>query len=163
MVKKITRNAILIAFNVSVGLMIHIPIGREIFTPLMASVFICAFLLGKKQGMIIGGLSGLILNILLQLWLWAPVTLIVYSLMGYVAGLLGHHSKNNVSRLLAVLSCWVILVIGYLIGGSVMFGSIEIGLSGVILNIMQGAVSGAVALSVFPLIKNAMGYRLEKI
>jgi|GEM_PF-77280 len=161
--KQLTLCAVLIAFTVVMGTVVSIPIGREVFTLANTSVFVSAFLLGKKEGLVIGALSGLLIDGLLGFWLWAPVTLLVYGTMGFVAGLMGVHTKSFTSRLMAMILCWAILVGGYLLGGTIILGSFAAALAGIGLNIAQGAIGGAIAMSVYPILKPVLVTRLKNI
>ncbi|MDR2833873.1 MAG: ECF transporter S component [Streptococcaceae bacterium] len=159
--KKLTLTSMLIAFTVVMGLVVKIPVGREMFTLANVVVFISAFLLGKKQGLIIGSLSGLLIDGIAGFWIWAPVTLLVYGLMGFVAGYFGEQKKSNISRIIGMILCWLILVGGYFVGGAIIFGSFAVATAGIPVNVMQGGLGFVIALAIYPVLKPVLGKRVH--
>ncbi|HDM23500.1 ECF transporter S component [archaeon] len=84
-----------------------------------AMVMISALLFGPIVGMIAGGVGSALADMVLGYGWWAPYTLIIKGLEGLVAGLL---YKKLRSKILATLPAGAIMVLGYLLVETVLYG-----------------------------------------
>ena len=57
-------------------------------------LFIAAILFGRKVGAIVGGVGMALFDLLSGWTLWAPFTLVIVGLMGYVTGLIAEHKQK---------------------------------------------------------------------
>lgn len=130
--QEIVLLSILTALTVVLGYF-HLPTPTGFVTLLDAGVFFTAFYLGKKEGAIVGGLSGLLLDLLLGYPQWAFFSLIFHGAQGYFAGWTGRMRATGL--LLATLS----MVGGYFLATSLMT-NVGDGLAGVLGNFLQNAV-----------------------
>lgn len=106
-------------------------------------ILLIAIFFGKKSGMIAGGIGSALADILSGYAHWALFTLIIKALMGYVAGSVSNYrySKSKFFSLntsIASILTIVTMVVGYLIGGTILKGNFMTALTSVPANITQG-------------------------
>lgn len=113
-VKLLVKYALMIALTAASTMLINIPApGASGYFNLGDSmVFIAAILLGPKGGFIAGGIGSALADILLGYTLWAPFTLLIKGIEGYLAGyLLATFGKKHPMLALIPAALW--MVIGY--------------------------------------------------
>ena len=81
---------------------------------------------------------------------WAPFTLVIVALMGYVSGLVTEKKKNTGSIILGIILALVIKIVGYYIAEIVIYGNWVAPITSIPGNIVQVVVGGIIA---FPIIK----------
>ncbi|HEL2357282.1 ECF transporter S component [Streptococcus suis] len=106
--------AILTALTLALAF-VHVPTPTGFVTLLDVGVFFTAFYLGKKEGAIVGGLSGLLIDFLLGYPQWAFLSLLFHGAQGYFAGWTG--KKGLIGVVLASLS----MIGGYFVASSFMY------------------------------------------
>lgn len=97
--------------------------GGNVYFHLGETVMITsAIFLGKRGGSFVGGVSGAIADVLLGSALWAPFSLVIHGLKGWVIGALadGQGGKRD---LLAMLTGVSIMVIGYTLTAGALYGA----------------------------------------
>ncbi len=112
---------------VMLGVLIHIaptPIGGYIHLGDIL-IYFAAFAFGPVVGGAAGGLGAALSDILSGYAAFAPISLIVHGLQGYVAGRLAHGTTSTPRLILAVVIGGIILVVGYYIGEVIFFGFIQ--------------------------------------
>ncbi|TFG01292.1 MAG: ECF transporter S component [Promethearchaeota archaeon] len=91
-----------------------------------AGVMITALLFGPIIGAIAGGVGSALADIFLGYTIYAPATLIIKGLEGFVVGIIAnpkkHYSKLNYRDIIGVLIGGAIMVLGYLIYETLIFG-----------------------------------------
>lgn len=147
--KRLTVVAVLIAVNVVIArvFLIPIPMTHGYINLCDAGIFIAALLFGKREGAIVGGLSGFLLDLLAGYPQYMLFSLIIHGLEGYLAGLLGA-DRGKSSFLLSAFVGILVMVGGYLVADSVLY-TLQTGLVGVPTNLFQGIVGALVALPVY--------------
>lgn len=81
-----------------------------------------AILLGKKSGAAIGAISAVIADILLGVALWAPFSLVIHGLEGFVIGTLADGKGGR--RDLFAASCGIaVMVVGYTLTAGLLYGA----------------------------------------
>lgn len=115
-----------------------------------AGVMITGLLFGPIIGGIAGGVGSALADIALGYTIYAPATLIIKGLEGFIVGLIANPKKNykklNYRDILAVVIGGMIMVFGYLIYETIIFG-FPIALYEFILNItIQFGVSVIIAI-----------------
>lgn len=111
-------------------------------------ILLIAIFFGKKYGAVAGGIGSALADILTGYAHWALFTLIIKALMGYVAGGLSNyrHEKSkflSINTTFASIATIVVMVVGYLIGGTILKGSFATALTSVPSNIIQGGMGMA--------------------
>lgn len=90
-VKEMTALAVMIALSVAGRSLFAILPG---FKPVTAIVIICGIYFGKEAGFLTGSLSALISNMFFGQGPWTPFQMLVWGLIGYIAGLFGEKIVN---------------------------------------------------------------------
>ena len=86
---KIALLSILTALSVVLGYIVKIPTQTGILTLLDAGIFFTAFYYGKREGAIVGGLGGFIIDLISGHPHWMFFSLLFHGLQGYFAGFKG--------------------------------------------------------------------------
>ena len=130
------------------GNFFKIPTPTGFLTLLDAGIYFTAFYFGRKEGALVGGLSGLLIDLVAGYPQWMVFSLICHGLQGYFAGFTG--KQRYIGLLLAGLA---------MVGGYALFGSILSGPGAAIAaiwgNVMQnifGLVVGYALYRAFPLV-----------
>ncbi len=133
---KRTQDLILLAMLTGLSLVlafVHVPTPTGFVTLLDAGVFFTAFYLGKREGAIVGGLSGLLIDFLLGYPQWAFFSLIFHGAQGYFAGWTGK------KRLLGVVLASLSMIGGYFVASSLMY-HLAAAVTGLLSNTLQNTV-----------------------
>lgn len=86
-------------------------------------LFIFAILFGKKTGAIAGGIGMGLFDLTSGWTAWAPFTLIVVAIMGFVTGLIAEKKKGFFWYLLAMIAALPIKIVGYYIAEGFITGN----------------------------------------
>lgn len=106
--------ALFIAFT-AVATYIHIPGPSSSYFNLgEVAIYIIALTFGARAGLIAGGIGSALMDILLGYSIWAPFTLIVKGLEGWLVGKLAREGNWN-QNILAIIAGGNVMVIGYAI------------------------------------------------
>jgi uncharacterized membrane protein len=152
----LVKYAVLIAMTTVMTMVIRIPtIATNGYLNLGDMVvFVAALLLGKNGGLIVGGLGSSFADILAGYTHYAPITLIVKGLEGYIAGAILETRIGKRTPLFAIAIGGIWMALGYYLAEIFMYGA-EVAIVGIPGNLMQG-LFGAITSVVFykALIKN---------
>ncbi|MDD2446858.1 MAG: ECF transporter S component [Tissierellia bacterium] len=147
--KLLVKYALLIAMTTVMTMVIQIPtINTNGYLNLGDMVvFVAAFLLGKRGGLIVGGLGSGLADILLGYSHYAPITLIVKGLEGFIAGAILETKVGKRVPLLATVLGAMWMALGYYLAEIFMYGK-EPALLGIPGNLAQG-LFGAITCLIF--------------
>ncbi|HFI0622651.1 TPA: ECF transporter S component [Streptococcus suis] len=153
---KKTQELVLLAILTALTLVlahIHMPTLSGFVTLLDVGVYFTAFYLGKKEGAIVGGLSGLLIDFLLGYPQWAFFSLVFHGAQGYFAGWTG--KKRILGLVLATLS----MVGGYYLASRIYFNDLK-AIESVFGNSMQNFVGMGLGFALVKLVEKsgAIGY-----
>lgn len=153
---KKTQELVLLAILTALSLVlahVHVPTLSGFVTLLDVGVFFTAFYLGKKEGAIVGGLAGLLIDFLLGYPQWAFFSLVFHGAQGYFAGWTG--KKRILGLVLATLS----MVGGYYIASRIYFNDLK-AIESVFGNSMQNFVGMGLGFALVKLVEKsgAIGY-----
>ncbi|HFR3771056.1 TPA: ECF transporter S component [Streptococcus suis] len=153
---KKTQELVLLAILTALTLVlahVHMPTLSGFVTLLDAGVYFTAFYLGKKEGAIVGGLSGLLIDFLLGYPQWAFFSLVFHGAQGYFAGWTG--KKRILGLVLATLS----MVGGYYLASRIYFNDLK-AIESVFGNSMQNFVGMGLGFALVKLVEKsgAIGY-----
>lgn len=114
-------------------------------------LFLLAMIFGRKTGAIAGGVGMALFDLLSGWTLWAPFTLIVVGIMGYVVGVISEKHKSYQWKLIAMVAACVIKVVGYYIAEVVIYGNLLAPVSSIPGNLVQiGVAAVAVCIVIRP-------------
>lgn len=117
--------------------------------------FVAAFF-GKRVGAVCGGL-GMALSDLLSGWtMWAPATLIIVGLMGWVYGWIVNKKPTLLKLLLATAAVLIIKLVGYYIFEAIVTGNWMTAWLSVPGNIMQIVTGAIIAIPIILVSREAV-------
>lgn len=153
---KKTQELVLLAILTALTLVlahVHVPTLSGFVTLLDVGVFFTAFYLGKKEGAIVGGLAGLLIDFLLGYPQWVFFSLVFHGAQGYFAGWTG--KKRILGLVLATLS----MVGGYYLASRIYFNDLK-AIESVFGNSMQNFVGMGLGFALVKLVEKsgAIGY-----
>jgi len=121
-------------------------------------VFVSALLFGARIGGVAGGVGSALADILGGYGSWAPFTLIIKGVEGFVAGYIAKRGNNIPYSIVAVIVGGIIMVTGYFLVEVVLYGfpAAIVELPG---NIFQAASGLIIAVPLVTAIKKAMPER----
>ncbi len=120
-----------------------------------AAIMITAILLGRRVGFIAGGIGSALADIVTGYYIYAPATLIIKGIEGYIIGVIGSRKNGIPSRLrqtVAVVAGGLEMVLGYFLYQVTVMRAINptLGMASIIAdlpgNLVQGALSAVLAL-----------------
>lgn len=157
-IKSIAMYAVLISLTTLATMIITIPIPatKGFINIGDVLVMVSALLVGAKGGMVIGGIGSAMADVLLGYTHYAPITLVVKGIEGFLVGKIFEKSKKKSPRVATIVSgLW--MATGYLIAEIFIYGKAAfVSLPG---NIVQGLASAMLAIIVFPMIERV--YKLN--
>ena len=113
---KIALVSILAASSVVLGYFIKIPTPTGIFTLLDVGVFFTAFYFGSREGAVVGGLAGFLIDLISCYPQWMFFSLIFHGSQGYLAGVKGKW------QWLGLVLATIFMVAGYALASAWMNG-----------------------------------------
>ena len=111
-------------------------------------VFIAAMLFGKRTGAAVGGIGMALFDFFSPYAVWAPFTLVINALMGFVIALIVENREKFKWYLLAVVAAIAIKVGGYYIAEGILYGNWIAPVVAIPANILQVAVAAVVVLPI---------------
>ncbi len=150
--KQLTVLSLIIAFNVTLSYVVKIPVpATNGFVNLVeAGIFIAAILGGAKNGMIVGGLSGLLLDLFAGYPQWMFFSLVIHGFEGWVVGYFAYQ-KKNISVVIGLILGSIIMIIGYFFAGVILYNWAA-GWASILGNIAQSIMGLILALVMVPVI-----------
>lgn len=149
--RRLIFGALMMALTVVLGRIFIIPIPwtHGNINLCDACILICALVLGPVPGAIVGGLGGLLLDLISGYSQYMVFSLIAHGLEGFIAGwLFKKYHRQPVALGLAIL----VMVICYFAADSFLYTPV-VGALGIPTNLIQGIVGAIVALVVVPQVK----------
>lgn len=107
-------------------------------------IFLAAMMMGKKGGLIVGGIGSALADIILGYSFYAPITLVVKGLEGFVAGGLLSTKWGKKIPLIPTTIGAIVMATGYYIAEIFLYGA-EPALVAIPGNLLQGVVGAVTA------------------
>jgi uncharacterized membrane protein len=154
--KRIIMPAMLVAVTVVIArfFIIPIPMTHGNINLCDAGIFIAALMYGKRDGLIVGGLSGFLLDLISGYSQYMFFSLIVHGLEGLIVGWLGY-DKDRKTQVLALVIGSLVMVAGYFITDTLLY-SLTPGLVGIPTNLFQAVVGAAIGMPIAIKLKKAL-------
>jgi uncharacterized membrane protein len=152
--KRVALGAILAA-TVTLSTMLHVPLpGLRIYFNLGEGViYIIALLLGARFGGLCGGVGAGLADILLGYPLWAPLTLVIKGLEGYIVGRLAPRG-----RIMAIAAGAAVMIAGYTTSAGILYGW-KVAPVELMTDIAQTGIGAAFALIMLPILEKRIGLK----
>ncbi len=119
-------------------------------------LFIAAMLFGRKTGLFAGGIGMALFDLLSGWTIWAPFTLIIVGLMGYVVGAVCEKHREYSWKVLALFLALVIKIAGYYIAEVILYGSLLSPVSSVPGNVIQILAAAVIVLMIIEPVEHAL-------
>ncbi len=114
-------------------------------------MFVGAILFGKRVGALAGGIGMALFDLFSPYAIWAPYTLIIVGIMGYVIGLIAEKHSQIQWYVFAIVIALLIKVVGYYFAEVILLnGDFITPVFSIVANVSQVVVAGVI---VIPLIK----------
>lgn len=150
-IRELTLLAVLTALTIVLGRFIMVPTPTGFLTLLDAGVYFTAFYLGARQGAIVGGLSGFLIDLLAGYPQWMFHSLIAHGAQGFFGGWTG------AKRILGLVFASIAMVGWYFIGSLFLGYGLGGALAGIWGNVCQnffGMLIGYIAYISFKRFQN---------
>lgn len=158
-IRSVAKIGLLSALTIIAIVVFRIPgPGGNVYFHLGEMVMITsAVCLGKREGGFIGGVSGAVADILLGAALWAPFSLVIHGLKGWIIGSLadGQGQRRDFFAMLAGAS---VMVIGYTFTAGLLYGAAVVPVE-FIGDLMQGGIGVVIAFT----FSRALSSRLQAL
>ncbi len=138
--------ALVYVFTVFINIRLPISINGGLIHLGNVPLFICAILFGKKPGMIAGGVGMALFDITSSYTVWAPFTLVIVGLMGYLVGWITEKDDSYPRIVLALFVALIVKLVGYYIAEIILYGNWISPLTSLPGNIIQITVGALVTL-----------------
>jgi len=138
-IKVVTLIAVLTALTVGMSLVVIIPIPatKGFVTLCEVGIFTSAILFKNPVGLTVGAASGFLIDIISGFPVWCLFSLVIHGLEGFVvAYLVPEHDKSLKKIILPLLLGSLIMVVGYFLATTLLFG-ITAGVTSIFSNIFQ--------------------------
>ncbi|RRG17737.1 ECF transporter S component [Weissella viridescens] len=118
-IKKLTVLSVIIAVNLALSYVVKLPspTGAGFVSLVEAGIFIAAWNFGPRGGAVVGGVTGLLLDLIAGYPQWMIMSLIIHGTEGYVFGTGGKKMKG---KLITTLIGGAIMVLGYWLAGAML-------------------------------------------
>ena len=111
-------------------------------------VILSGLIFGRVGGMIAGGIGSALADILLAFPLYAPITLLVKGLEGFIAGLFKNKKKKKYIGLVAILSA-IWMVVGYFLFEMIFLYGFKGAIANLVGNLTQALVGALLATIIY--------------
>lgn len=111
-------------------------------------LFVAAILFGRKIGAVAGGVGMALFDLLSGWTSWAPFTLVIVALMGYVVGVVTEKHKKLGWIVLGIFCALLIKIGGYYIAEGILYGNWIAPVTSIPGNIVQVVMGGIIALPI---------------
>lgn len=144
-VRDICNLAMMIALVCICTMVFSVPLSLHGYVHFGDSMILfIAIVFGKKYGMLAGGIGSALADLLLGYGYWAPFTLAIKGLMGYVAGKVAESGQKEMKfltpmNMLGGVLGGIIMIVGYFFASIFLFGGVEAAWLAVMPNVLQGA------------------------
>lgn len=128
----LTINALSIALVCITTMWPQIPIPLGYMHLGNTLILLVAFYFGPVTGLLAGGVGSALADLLTGYAMWCLPTLIIKGIMGFAIGFIAHkngriESVKKMSTVIGSIVGIVVMIVGYFIGGSILYGSIAVG------------------------------------
>lgn len=153
--REIAVAAVMTALTVVAATFLRVPaFGARLYFHFGEAVLCTAALIGgRRMGAAVGGVGSLLADIVLGLMVWAPVSLLIHGLEGYVIGLLSD-GRGGARDLRALLQGVMLMIVGYAIAAWAIYGKAAVPIE-ILGDVVQGGIGILTAWFVSSAIRRA--------
>ncbi|MDD9138039.1 ECF transporter S component [Fructobacillus sp. CRL 2054] len=156
--KKITILAAIIALNVALSYVVHIPVpATSGFVNLVeAGIFVAALTMGSGAGFLVGAFSGGLLDLFAGYPQWLIFSFVIHGLEGYIAGMA--IAKSTWAQAIALIVASIVMIIGYVFAGAILYNWAA-GWASIVGNLGQCVFGAVIALIILPFLKGRISIK----
>lgn len=147
--------ALTYVFTVFINIRLPISINGGLIHLGNVPLFICAILFGKKSGAIAGGVGMALFDITSSYTAWAPFTLVIVGLMGYLVGWITEKNDSLFHIVIALAVALIVKVVGYYLAEIILYGNWISPLTSIPGNVIQVSVGALITLLCIGTLKKA--------
>ena len=150
--RDLTILAMFIALTTVATILIQIPIpATKGYLNIGDTILICAgLLLGKSAGGIVGGLGSALADLITGYTFYAPITLVVKGLEGFVTGWL--REKTSLHFTLCAVIGGLVMALGYLLAEGLILYNFGTAILSFVPNLLQGLAGSILASLLYPVL-----------
>lgn len=104
-------------------------------------LFTSAIVFGKRKGALAGGIGMALFDLVSGWTLWAPFTLVLRGIMGYIIGKIAwannKNGDNTITNIIAIILAGIWMLVGYYVTEVLLYGNIVSPLTSIPGNIVQ--------------------------
>lgn len=115
-IKQLTLLSMFIALNVALSVVVKVPTPTGFISLVEVGIFVAAWRFGRTSGMLVGGLTGLLLDLLAGYPQWMIFSLLIHGAEGWLIDVKNRPFKRVWSLLIAL----VVVVGGYWLASGIM-------------------------------------------
>lgn len=115
-IKQLTLLSMFIALNVALSVVVKVPTPTGFISLVEVGIFVAAWRFGRTSGMLVGGLTGLLLDLLAGYPQWMIFSLLIHGAEGWLIDV----KEGRFKRLLSLLIALIVVVGGYWLAGGLM-------------------------------------------
>ncbi len=155
--RKLVFTALFTALVCAATMVIHIPTPRGYINIGDCVVLISGWILGPIYGSIAAGLGSMLADVISGYIIYAPGTFLIKAFMAFAA----YHVFNALSKktpsfpavLVSTIVGELIMFFGYILYETIIYQSLATALLGIPGNIVQGSISGVIAVVVYSAVR----------
>ncbi|AIG65657.1 ECF transporter S component [Weissella tructae] len=115
-IKQLTLLSMFIALNVALSVVVKVPTPTGFISLVEVGIFVAAWRFGRTSGMLVGGLTGLLLDLLAGYPQWMIFSLLIHGAEGWLIDV----KEGRFKRLWSLLIALIVVVGGYWLAGGLM-------------------------------------------
>lgn len=150
--RKLVYTAVLSALAIVMTMAVNIPIGQNGYVNIGDSIiFLASYILGPLCGMAVGGMTFLS-DIILGYAIYAPFTVVIKMLEGFIAGIIFigiKKIKNKAAAMLlsilGLMTAGAVMMTGYFVTDIILTKTMAIAVLGLVPNIIQASISTGIS------------------
>lgn len=113
-----------------------------------AMIFMSVMILGKRGSIICGGIGSALADIFSGMAMWAPWTLVIKGVMGFVmASIMGNEGHSKVRFIIGFVAAGIWMTAGYFVAEGIMYGNWAVAALGIPWNIGQFVLGGVITMA----------------
>lgn len=127
-----------------------VPLTKGYVNLLEVGIYTSAMLLGGPAGLIVGGISGGMLDLLLGYPQWLLFSVVIHGGQGFIAGRWSGN-KQLTTRILFLLLASVFMIVGYFFATWFLYGSVA-GVASIVGNVIQNGFGMIVSMIIIKIL-----------
>lgn len=148
--KEMTKLAMMVALTVTLSILFIIPIPatKGFVTLCEVGIYASALLFGPTGGLLVGALSGGLIDLISGYPEWAFFSIIIHGIQGFILGYLYQKYPNRRGLFLGFLFASLFMIVGYALATALLFGW-PAGLASLPSNLVQNIFGIAVTVPLY--------------